>query len=243
MLNELCERLRFHSLATNEIRLRLKLERAPSIALTLRLPVPMLDPKVLLKLLQLELNERPPQAPVEKIYLELMPVKLRTTQHGLFLPASPEPEKLEITLARIRELVGAANVGAPELLDTHRPDTFRMGTVTINKRATSLLLARSSHSADSVRLIPRRSGAQTTVNPPGSSHPMGDGSIVACAGPWRPPAIGGQPEFGATRNGTSRLGAWECPASIRITCRGNGLSKATMTEFQVSRDNKGFSSI
>jgi protein ImuB len=51
----------------------------------------------------------------------MMPVEPRTTQHGLFLPSSPEPEKLEITLARIRGLVGAANVGAPELLDTHRP--------------------------------------------------------------------------------------------------------------------------
>jgi protein ImuB len=102
MLNELCERLRFHGRSTNEIRLRLNLERVPGHSVTIRLPVPMLDSMVLLKLLQLELNGKPPQAPVEKIQLELMPVEPRTTQHGLFLPSSPEPEKLEITLARIR---------------------------------------------------------------------------------------------------------------------------------------------
>src|SRR5882724_6937864 len=97
---------------------------------TLCLPVPMLNAKVLLKLMQLELSERPPLTPVERIYLELIPVEPRTTQHGLFLPSAPEPEKLEITLARIRGLVGAANVGAPEILDTHRPDAFRMIAIT-----------------------------------------------------------------------------------------------------------------
>ena len=45
----------------------------------------------------------------------------------LYLPPSPEPEKLEITLARIRNLVGANNVGAPMVLDTHRPDSFSPG--------------------------------------------------------------------------------------------------------------------
>jgi protein ImuB len=113
-------------LAANEIRLRLKLERAPDHTATLCLPVPMLDAQVFLKLLQLELDARPPQAPVERIRLDLKPVEPRTTQHGLFLPASPEPEKLEITLARIRALVGAANLGTPELVDTHRPDSFRL---------------------------------------------------------------------------------------------------------------------
>ncbi|HKO61261.1 MAG TPA: hypothetical protein VJV03_08890, partial [Pyrinomonadaceae bacterium] len=43
-----------------------------------------------------------------------------------FVPLAPEPEKLELTLARLAKLVGAENVGAAELLDTHRPDAYRM---------------------------------------------------------------------------------------------------------------------
>jgi protein ImuB len=92
---------------------------------TLRLPLPMLDPKLFLKLLQLDLNAHPPSAPIIRIHLAAEPARPRSAQGGLFLPPSPEPEKLELTLARIAGLVGASCVGSLELLDTHRAG-FRM---------------------------------------------------------------------------------------------------------------------
>jgi protein ImuB len=93
---------------------------------TLRLPLPMLDPKLFLKLLQLDLNAHPPGAPIIKIHLIAEPARPRSAQGGLFLPPSPEPEKLELTLARIVGLVGESRVGSLELLDTHSPESFRM---------------------------------------------------------------------------------------------------------------------
>jgi protein ImuB len=93
---------------------------------TLRLPLPMLDPKLFLKLLQLDLNAHPPGAPIRKIHLIAEPARSRSAQGGLFLPPSPEPEKLELTLARISALVGEARAGSLELLDTYRADGFRM---------------------------------------------------------------------------------------------------------------------
>ncbi len=39
----------------------------------------------------------------------------------MFIPSAPEPEKLELTLQKIRALVGAENVKIPELRNTHRP--------------------------------------------------------------------------------------------------------------------------
>jgi len=184
MVNELCERLRFHARSTNEIRLRLKLERASDHTVRLCLPVPMLNSKVLLKLLQLELKGRPPQAPIEKIQLELMPVEPRTTQHGLFLPSSPEPEKLEITLARIRGIVGAANVGAPELVNTHHPDAFRMAPLTIAKGAIlpprPKLAFRRFRPPCPAQVWCTHHGEPTRV-----FSSRGGGNVVAYAGPWQ----------------------------------------------------------
>jgi protein ImuB len=93
---------------------------------TLSLPLPMLDAKLFLKLLQLDLNAHPPGAPIVKIHLAAEPARPRSAQGGLFLPPSPEPERLELTLARIAALVGQNGVGALELLDTHHPEGFRM---------------------------------------------------------------------------------------------------------------------
>jgi protein ImuB len=44
----------------------------------------------------------------------------------LFLPPFPEPEKLELTLARIAGIVGEGRVGSVERLDTHRQGAFEI---------------------------------------------------------------------------------------------------------------------
>ncbi len=93
---------------------------------TLNLPVPMRDSKMLLKLLRLQLQADPPLGAIVKITLGADPARPRATQHGLFVPHSPDPEKLELTVARLAKLVGGANIGSPELTDTHRPGEFRM---------------------------------------------------------------------------------------------------------------------
>jgi nucleotidyltransferase/DNA polymerase involved in DNA repair len=93
---------------------------------TLNLSVPMRDSKMLLKLLRLQLQADPPPGGIVKITLGADPARPRSTQHGLFVPNSPDPEKLELTVARLAKLVGNANIGSPELTDTHRPGEFRM---------------------------------------------------------------------------------------------------------------------
>jgi protein ImuB len=100
--------------------------RQSNFCRTLRLPLPMLDPKLFLKLLQLDLNAHPPGAPIMKIHLAAEPARPRLAQGGLFLPPSPEPEKLELTLARIAGLVGEPRIGSLELQDTYRAEGFRM---------------------------------------------------------------------------------------------------------------------
>src|SRR6202521_4785974 len=86
----------------------------------------LLEPLTFLKLLQIDLKAHPPGAPIVKIHLAAEPVRPRAAQNGLFLSPAPEPEKLELTLARIAGIVGEDKVGSLELLDTHRPEGFRM---------------------------------------------------------------------------------------------------------------------
>jgi protein ImuB len=129
MLEQVCARLRVRALAAQELHLNLDLAAAQSngcasFTRTLRLPTPMLDAKVFLKLLQLDLQAHPQGAPIVKIHLAAEPARPRALQSGLFQPVFPEPEKLELTLARLAGIVGEGRVGSVELLDTHREGAF-----------------------------------------------------------------------------------------------------------------------
>ncbi len=147
MLEQVCARLRARALAAQELHLNLELAathlngcasftqtptqpptrtRTQKFTRTLRLPAPMLDAKVFLKLLQLDLQAHPPGAPIVKIHLSADPARPRALQSGLFQPVFPEPEKLELTLARIAGIVGEGRVGSVELLDTHREGAFAL---------------------------------------------------------------------------------------------------------------------
>src|SRR5260370_36195040 len=128
MLNDMCAKLVSHGMAAEEIRLTLSLADRTTHERTLRLPVPMRESKSLLKLLQLDLEAHPPRAAMLAVALRMKPVPPRRAQTGLFVPLAPEPSQLELTLARLRGLVGEENVGVPQLLDTHRPRAFRLAT-------------------------------------------------------------------------------------------------------------------
>lgn len=93
---------------------------------TLRFPSPINNAGLFLKLWRLRLESDLPQAPVMMVHMAAQPARPRALQGGLFAPLAPDPEKLELTLARIAAVVGRENVGSPEVADTHRPHAFRM---------------------------------------------------------------------------------------------------------------------
>ena len=201
LLNGLITRLATRGLATNELRLCLHLETRATHERTLRLPAPSLDSKSLLKLLRLDLAGHPPAAPVERIWLGVNPVKPRAAQGGLFVPASPEPVKLELTLARIQAIVGEGRAGCPELLDTYRPDAFKVGQALPPVNPTSQQWDRH-HCPRGAKAAPWDSGVCPLVirmyRPPRMAHvtlASGQPSYLAAegihgrilnrAGPWR----------------------------------------------------------
>jgi protein ImuB len=135
LLNQLCATLNAYALAANELKVRLKLEDRSEIERLLRLPIPMRDPRTFLKLLMLDIESHPPQSAVAAVSITAEPAPPRSLQKGLFQPVAPEPEKLELTIARLVKLVGADNIGSPELVDTHRPGAFRMKRFGVKRRA------------------------------------------------------------------------------------------------------------
>jgi protein ImuB len=152
-----------------------------------------------LRLLLFEIEAQPPQTGITSIMIAAEPVKPRISQTGLFIPLAPEPEKLEVTLARLAKLVGANNVGSPELLDTHRPDAFRMKrfnlTVTPKKGLSNLQFAiRNPQCLMGFRMFrpPWRAEVQTLHDEPVriAARSMDAssairGRIVCASGPWR----------------------------------------------------------
>ncbi|MGH9932694.1 MAG: DNA polymerase Y family protein [Pyrinomonadaceae bacterium] len=209
LLNQICANLNVYALATNALQVKLKLEHGPTHEIKLNLPYPMRDHKVFLKLLLLDTEVHPPPAAVVGVSINCEPVKPRVLQTGLFIPLAPEPEKLELMLARLAKLVGAENIGSPELLDTHRPDAFRVKRFelkqTKKRKATTRQSAFSSqHSANPKFEIrnpksilgfrvfrpPLRALVQAVGGCPReisawNKNKSVHGKVVGVAGPWR----------------------------------------------------------
>ena len=194
LLEQLCSRLRMHILAIGEIKVTLTLERNDSgnkkpvfHIRTLRPPVPAQDSKFLLKLLQLDLDKHRPSSPVTAVRMLTIPVKARSQQLGLFMPLSPDPERLEITIARIQNTVGESRVGAPVLLDTLRPNAFQQNRFVLPEMKEKGSVAEKQTTA-AMRLfrpplpatVDFQEGKPTFLGCEGARR-----RILAFAGPWR----------------------------------------------------------
>jgi protein ImuB len=93
---------------------------------TVRPALPTNDRRLWLRLLHLDLQAHPPSAAILSVVLAAEPGATSKVQLGLFSPQLPEPARLDVTLARIRAIVGEQRVGRAILEDTHRPDSFRI---------------------------------------------------------------------------------------------------------------------
>ncbi len=217
LLEQLCARLEARALAVEELRLQLQRERwaadeesasADELALAaantslfervLRLPVAMRDARVFLKLLQLELVAHPPGAPVTKVWISAEPAPPRSAQRGLFLPVTPEAERLEITLARISGVVGERRAGIARVLDTNRPDGFCMQRFTAQE-AKDLAAPTLSDTGERSRLALRRlrpawqlrvsvaEGRPVSLSAAAKPNARTElhGKVLWSAGPWR----------------------------------------------------------
>lgn len=194
LIGQLVLRLTARALAASEIHLQLHLDLASDGATatqrvfvrTLKLPVPTVDTAFLMKLLQLDLESHSPGAPVTKVLLHVEPARPPAIQEGMFIPRGPEPQRLELTLAKLRRLVGEDRIGSPELIDRHLPTPFRMvgfmprGSASADSpRSISQTAARIFRPNVLIRVEKMR-GAPRRIRFSGKCYP-----VLHASGPWR----------------------------------------------------------
>jgi protein ImuB len=141
MLDQVIRRAMARVLALASVSLTLTLEGGATHSRSVRPALPSNDRQLWLKLLHLDLEAHPPQAAILTVALDAEPGSTGKVQLGLFSPQLPEPSRLDVTLARIRAIVGEGNVGRAVLTDTHRPDGFRMEPFSVSSAEPSQIPA------------------------------------------------------------------------------------------------------
>jgi protein ImuB len=131
MLEQLIMRATARIIALASVMITLSLEGRTSHTRTGRPALPSNDKQLWIKLLHLDLEAHPPQAAILALTLTAEPGSTSKVQLGLFSPQLPEPARLDVTLARIRAIVGENNVGRMVLKDTHQSDGFGMEPFTV----------------------------------------------------------------------------------------------------------------
>lgn len=157
MLEQLIARATARILALASVTITLSLEGGATHTRSVRPALPSNDRQLWIKLLQLDLEAHPPHAAILSLTLMAETGSTSKVQLGLFSPQLPEPSRLDVTLARIRAIVGEDCVGRVVLKDTHQPDRFGMepftvptGTVSESVQARSCAALRQLRPAEIV---------------------------------------------------------------------------------------------
>jgi protein ImuB len=139
MLDQLILRARARILALASITITLATDGGGTHTRTVRPALPTNDKQLWIKLLHLDLEAHPPQASILGLTLDAQPGRTSKVQLGLFSPQTPEAGRLDVTLARIRAIVGEDSVGRVVLQDTHAPESFRMEAFSVPSEDSSVM--------------------------------------------------------------------------------------------------------
>jgi protein ImuB len=163
MLDQLILRAKARIFALASVTIVLTLDGGGTHIRTIRPALPTTDKQLWIKLLHLDLEPHPPQAAILALTLTAEPGSTSKVQLGLFSPQLPEAARLDVTLARIRAIVGENCVGRAVLQDTHAPESFRMEPFTVTS-GDSFPVVSSQPRASMRRLRPPETTSVTLQN-------------------------------------------------------------------------------
>lgn len=185
LVHDLCARLAKNALAASAVRLRYSLDGGEQTR-ALEFPLATRSPQVLLKQVQLDLEAHPLGAPLRGVHVQLRPATPRAFQGGLYIPASPEPGRLQNVLARVEALVGRENAGSPEILDTHRPDAHAVRPFTLEEGEAGAVPEMPLRLALRVFRPPLPASVKLDCGRPAwIAASRVQGEVAVTAGPWR----------------------------------------------------------
>ncbi len=187
VLEPLCAALAARGCKAASLALVFGLADGKTHALELAPAAPSVEARTWRTLVLLELEAHPPHDAVVRLTARAAPTPARATQFSLVDPALPSPERLAETMARLHAWTAEGRAGAPQLVDTHRPGAFTLGTF-----APAPARAKAEEPPAGPRLALR------AYRPPRPAHVVSKegrptfvaaagvrGAVLACAGPWR----------------------------------------------------------
>jgi protein ImuB len=185
MIDSLVARAAARALALVSLVARMKLEAGGWHERAIRPALPSADRKFLLKLLQLEIAAHPPQAAVVALTLAAEAGQSSQVQLGLFAPQTLEPSRLDVTLARLKAIVGDGRVGSPVLEDTHRADCFRMEGFAVDGKTAEPAAQTARMALRRVRPPAPVSVVLRAMSPVAFRDRGNRFEVTAAYGPWR----------------------------------------------------------
>ena len=126
LLDPLCAKLKSTSSAATAFEATLALENGTTDVRLIRSPSPSADNAAWRTLLRLNLEGRPPVAPVLSLSLRAESTTARAVQFSFTGAGRSSPEKVASTLARLQRFFPEDRIGSPQIVDTHTPDQFVM---------------------------------------------------------------------------------------------------------------------
>lgn len=112
--------------STERLQIELGLENKTRKSYEIKLSFPTTDKKFWLTIINLRLAGDAPEAEIVSVRLVSHFSRPRTVQRGLFASTKPEPESLQLTVDKIKNLLGRENVGVPVLVDQRLPKPFAL---------------------------------------------------------------------------------------------------------------------
>jgi protein ImuB len=192
-LERLVRRLESQALACRRLEVGLRLDPEGWDARAITLPAPTRDTKTLLTLVRLELEARPPGAPVVGFTFTAQPDRPRQAQLSLFGPAALSPDRLATTIARLVALLGADRVGSPRAVNGHRPERFTVADYSpppppperrLPRTGRGLLAIRVLRPAVELEVLTGERERLLSLKSLNGSEPEIFGTVRVAAGPW-----------------------------------------------------------